>query len=92
MIDQVLNWGRQNYTGSNVRDTTGYFDPAEVEKWRKELRQRWIDRKKTGDKNIDGDTRTGYEVVLSSGEAVGLTKVGGNGFVVYYRKGAMYYA
>lgn len=92
MIDQVLDWGRQNYADANVRDTAGYFDPAEVEKWRKELRQRYLDRKMTGDKNIDGDTRTGYEVVLPGGEAVGLTKVNGNGFVVYYRKGAIYYA
>lgn len=83
MIENILAWGRQNYTGnSSVKDLSGYFDRADVEKWRKELRRQYLD----GNRQVDGDTRHGYELEVNDHEAIGLTNGYGPGFVVYYRR------
>lgn len=83
MIENVLAWGRQNYTGNgSVKDLDGHFDRAEVEKWRKELRRQYLD----GNRQIEHSYRQGYEVTLNDYEAIGLTNGYGPGFVVYYRR------
>jgi len=84
-VDDVLKWGRE-HNSKIVRDLAGHFDPEQVEQWRRELRQRYLN----GEINIDGDYRRGYEVTTDTGEAVGLTNGYRPGFVVYYRKRAVY--
>ena len=92
MIDQILDWGRANANGKKAIDTSGHFSRDQTEAWRKELRRQYLVRKETGNKNISGDLRRGYELVLPTGEAVGVTNGHATHFVVYYRKGALYYA
>jgi hypothetical protein len=88
MIDQILDWGRANANGSKKAiDTAGHFDRSQTEAWRKELRRRFKD----GERHIDGSWRQGYELVLPTGEAIGVTNGHASHFVIYYRKGAIYY-
>jgi len=85
--NDILQWGRKHAVDGVARDIKGHFNKNQVEKWRKELRGRYLD----GDRHVDGDYRHGYEVVTNTGEAVGLTNGYSSGFVVYYRQGALYY-
>lgn len=87
MIDHILEWGRANVNGKKAIDIAGHFDREQTDELRKELRRRY----KAGERHVDGSWRCGYELVLPTGEAVGVTNGHAAHFVIYYRKGALYY-
>lgn len=86
-IAQITEWGRDHVSPRTgvATDTGGHFSENFTEYVRRELRSMAIDDT-TG--KVTGSWRNGYRLHLSNdhvyGESVGVGKMKGNGFVVFY--------
>lgn len=75
----ILEWGRQYESERRVTDTTDEFNWQFVNNFRRHLRSLMTERRR----GVTGSWRTGYSVILETGEEIGVTN-GHGPFRVFY--------